>query len=215
MGLPRAVLAIAMVMTAQGLLRELCRIQQSAMRRPLGLRRYAGIDSPDPPFSAVCTYKSLTSAACVGGSRPGVVYECQSVQSTVCLATLQTASSYEFSLEQGTQKTESIQLINPGTVPRTATLEVINPHSDLTVSLSQSTVSIGAGETQTLPITLDAGTTPIGVYDDLLLKVTADDGSTLYASIKVNVSAGTGQLPDLAITADDIGTSAMQTARSR
>ncbi len=115
---------------------------------------------------------------------------------------LKTPSSYEFSLEQGTEETDSIQLINTGTVPRTATLEVLNPHSDLTVSLSQSTVSIGAGETQTLPINLDAGTTPAGLYDDLLLKVTADDGSTLYASIKVNV--GTGPLPDLAITANDI-----------
>lgn len=119
---------------------------------------------------------------------------------------LQTCSSYEFSLEQGTQKTESIQLINPGTVPRTATLDVINPHSDhLTVSLSQSNLSIAAGETKTLTISLEAGATPIGVYDDLLLKVTADDGSTLYSSIKVNVvSSGTGQQSDLTITANDL-----------
>ncbi len=163
---------------------------------------------PDPPFSAVCTYKSLTPAACVGGSRPGVVYECQSVQSTGLFGTtLKTASSHEFSLEQGTQKTEFIQLTNPGSVPRTATLEVINPHSDLTVSLIEpNPVSIAPGETKTLSINLDASTSPVGVYDDLLLKVTADDGSTLYASIKVNVTpTGTGELPDLTITANDIG----------
>ena len=75
--------------------------------------------------------------------------------------TLKLSPSYEFSVEQGAQKTESVQLFNPGTVPRTATLEVLNPHSDLTVSLSQSTVSIAAGETRMLPIVLDAGATPI------------------------------------------------------
>lgn len=118
--------------------------------------------------------------------------------------TLKLSPNYEFSLEQNTQKTESIQLANPGTADRTATLEVINPHPDLiTVTLSQPSPTIAAGETQTLPIVLSAGTTtPAGVYDDLLLKVTVDDGSTLYASLKVYVSAG--QLPDLAITANDI-----------
>ncbi len=120
---------------------------------------------------------------------------------------LKTLPSYEFSLEQGAQKTESVQLFNPGTVPRMATPEVLNPHSDLTVSLTEpNPASIASGETKTLPINLDASATPAGVYDDLLLKVTVDDGSTLYASIKVNVvPSGTGPLPDLAITANDIG----------
>lgn len=106
------------------------------------------------------------------------------------------------------QRTESIQLVNLGTVPRTATLEILNPHPDLmTVTLSQPSPTIAAGETQTLPIVISAGTTtPTGAYDDLLLKITIDDGSTLYASLKVYVTpAGAGQLPDLAITANDIG----------
>jgi hypothetical protein len=121
--------------------------------------------------------------------------------------TLKLSPNYEFSLEQGAQKTESIQLTNPGAIPQTATLEVINPHPDLiTVTLSQPSPTIAAGETQTLPIVIRARTTtPTGAYDDLLLKITIDDGSTLYASLKVYVTpAGAGQLPDLAITANDI-----------
>jgi len=47
----------------------------------VGLAAICWDQFPDPPYSAVCTYKSLTPAACVGGPRPGVVYECQSVQS--------------------------------------------------------------------------------------------------------------------------------------
>ncbi|MGB2972689.1 MAG: CARDB domain-containing protein [Candidatus Competibacter sp.] len=120
--------------------------------------------------------------------------------------TLKTSANYNFSLEQGTQKTESIQLLNSGTAVQTAALEVINPHTGLTVTLSQSNPTIGAGETLTLPINLSTGAaTPVGAYDGLLLKVTADDGSTLYASLKVYVtSAGAGQQPDLAIIANSI-----------
>ncbi len=42
------------------------------------------------PFasSPVCTYKSLPPEACVGGWYPGVVYECQSVQSTTLNSSL-------------------------------------------------------------------------------------------------------------------------------
>jgi hypothetical protein len=122
--------------------------------------------------------------------------------------TLKLSPSYEFTLEQGTQKTDSIQLINPGTVSRSATLEVVNPHADdLTVSLTEpNPISIAPGETETLPIVLNDLDMPVGVYDDLLLKVAVDDGSTLYASIKVRiVPPGTGQLPDLSISANDIG----------
>jgi hypothetical protein len=124
----------------------------------------------------------------------------------LCGQTLKTQCSYGFSLELGTQETQFIQLINPGTVSRSATLEVVNPHSGLTVSLTQpNPITLAPGETKTLSINLDPGTTPVGVYDDLLLKVTADDGSTLYSSIKVYVvPPGAGQLPDLAISAKDI-----------
>ncbi|MEI2774357.1 MAG: CARDB domain-containing protein [Candidatus Competibacter sp.] len=122
--------------------------------------------------------------------------------------TLQTCSNHEFSLEQGTQKTDFIPLINPSTVSlRTATLEVINPHSALAVSVTEpNPVSIAPGETKTLSIDVNAGATPVGAYDDLLLKVTADDGSTLYSNLAVYVTPPeAGPLPDLAITADDIG----------
>lgn len=121
--------------------------------------------------------------------------------------TLQTRSNYEFSIEQYTPKTDSIQLFNPGNVTRSATLEILNPHSDLTVSLpSSDPVSIAAGETKTVDIAIDPDSLPIGEYDGILLKVAVDDGSTLYSNIKVHiVSQGAGNLPDLTLRSDDIG----------
>ena len=70
--------------------------------------------------------------------------------------TLKTSANYNFSLEQGTQKTESIQLVNSATAAQTATLEIFNPHPNLiTVTLAQSNPTIAAGETLTLPINLE------------------------------------------------------------
>ena len=114
--------------------------------------------------------------------------------------------NHEFSLEEYTQKTYSIQLINPGSDYRSCALEVINPHSALTVSLThQNPITIAPGEVQDIPIVLDAGSMPVGVYDDLLLKLTVEDGETLYSNIKVTiVEQGTGDLPDLSIRSDDI-----------
>jgi hypothetical protein len=119
---------------------------------------------------------------------------------------LKTSPSYEFSLEQNTQKSFSVQLMNPGSVARTATVEIINPHSGITDSLTQQNpISIAPGTTHTLPIVIDAGTMPIGVYDDQLLKVMVDDGSTLYSTIKLTiVQQGVANLPDLAIGSGDI-----------
>jgi len=121
--------------------------------------------------------------------------------------TLKTLPSNEYTLEQGIQKSETIQLINPGNVARTATLEVVNPHSGLTVSVTEpNPISIAPGETKSLPINIDVGSLPVGVYDGLLLKVTVDDGSTLYSNIKVNVLAqGAESQPDLTLGSGDIG----------
>ncbi|MBV5329046.1 MAG: hypothetical protein JZU65_15690 [Chlorobium sp.] len=119
---------------------------------------------------------------------------------------LQTSPSYDFTLEQNTQKTFSVQLINSGSVARSATVEIINPHSEITESLTQENpISIAPGTTHILPIVIDAGTMAIGVYDDLLMKVTVDDGSILYSSIKLTITqAGAANLPDLSISSSDI-----------
>jgi hypothetical protein len=121
--------------------------------------------------------------------------------------TLKTPASYEFTLEQNNKKTEAIQLINPGSIARSATLEIVNPQSGLTVAATQpNPISIAPGETKSLSLTIDDGSLPVGVYDGLLLKVTGDDGSTLYSSIKVNVVAqGALNLPDLTLSSVDIG----------
>ncbi len=118
---------------------------------------------------------------------------------------LQTLPSYAFAVEQNAQTTESVQLFNPGTASRSATLEVVNPHDGLGVSIAEPTVTVAPGETKDIAVTLDAGTTPVGVYDDLLLKVAVDDGSTLYSNITVYVTpSGASNLPDLTLSANDI-----------
>lgn len=117
--------------------------------------------------------------------------------------TLRTLSSYDFSLEQNAQKTATIQLINPGNVARSASLDIVNPHSGMAVSITQQNpISIAPGATVTVPLAIDAGSMPIGIYDDLLLKVTVDDGSVLYSNIKIII--GAGNLPDLTISSSDI-----------
>lgn len=121
--------------------------------------------------------------------------------------TLKTSSNYEFTLEQNAQKSEAIQLINPGSVARSATLEVVNPHTGLTVAvIGPNPISIDPGEIKSLSLNIDAGSLPVGGYDGLLLKMSVDDGSTLYSNIKVNVVAlGAENLPDLTLGSGDIG----------
>ena len=101
-------------------------------------------------------------------------------------------------------------MINPGSVARSATLEVVNPHTGLTVSVTEpNPVNIAPGETKSIPVNIDAGSLPVGVYDGLLLKAIVDDGSTLYSNIKVNVvAAGAASQPDLTLSSRDIGFSA-------
>ncbi len=119
---------------------------------------------------------------------------------------LQTAPDYEFSVEQNTPQTDSIQLSNLGGVSRSVTLEFLNPHPGLTLSLtSPNPTSVAPGETKTLSMTIDPGSLPIGKYDGILLDIAVDDGSTLYSNITVYVTAsGAASLPDLTLNAGDI-----------
>lgn len=115
--------------------------------------------------------------------------------------TLKIPQSYEFSLEKYTQSESLIQLTNPTNKYQSASLEVINPHSDLTVSLThQNPITIAPGEVQDIPIVLDAGSMPVRVYDDLLLKLTVENGEMLYSNIKITIMAqGTGLVLSFAI----------------
>jgi hypothetical protein len=118
---------------------------------------------------------------------------------------LQTASSYEFFVEQQAPATGSIYLYNPGSASRTATLEILNPHPQLAISLQSQEISIAPGAPHTVPVLIDANSAPVGVYDDLLLKITVDNGETLYSSLKVTiVASGAPPLPDLSLRSQDI-----------
>lgn len=118
---------------------------------------------------------------------------------------LKISSSYEFSVEQGTQQTDSIQLVNSSDVSQSATLEIINSHPELTISLPQDSVTIAPGATENLPLQIDATSAAVGIYEGILLEVAVDDGSTLYSNITVYVTEpGARDLPDLTIHATDI-----------
>lgn len=119
--------------------------------------------------------------------------------------TLKISPSYEFSLEQGTSKTDSIQMFNANDASRSATLELITPHPDLAITLQNPEVTIAPGATELLTLQLDAESTAVGVYDGILLEVVPDEGSHLYANITVYVTEpGVADLPDLTISTDDI-----------
>ena len=120
--------------------------------------------------------------------------------------TVKTEADYEFTIEQSAQKEFTIQLTNPGNDSQSVTLEVINPHPELTVSTTQENpVTLAPGDVQDIPLSIDAGSIPVGVYDDLLLKVTVENGETLYSNIKVTVvEQGAADLPDLSISSQDI-----------
>jgi hypothetical protein len=117
---------------------------------------------------------------------------------------LNICSIHELILEQYTQKEFTVQLMNSEDAPQSATLEVINPHSGLTVSpQSSDPITIAPGETVNVPLLIDA--TSMGVYDGILLEVTVDDGSTLYSNLTVFVTEpGSGDLPDLTVSSNDI-----------
>jgi hypothetical protein len=120
--------------------------------------------------------------------------------------TLQTMSSYEFFLQLGAQKTESIQLFNTGDVSRSATLKVVNPHSEqLPISLQSSNpVTIAPGASENVPLVIDATSASPGTYEGISLEVAVDDGSTFYSNITVYVTEGSANLPDLTVRSEDI-----------
>jgi hypothetical protein len=118
---------------------------------------------------------------------------------------IKTSASYIFTVAQGAQATDSIQLTNTDNVLHLANLTVLNPHSDLIVSFADPTVTLAAGETTDIPLAIDAESAAVGSYNDLLIQVTADDGSTLVANLTIYVvAAGTPSLPDLAVSAKGI-----------
>jgi hypothetical protein len=117
------------------------------------------------------------------------------------------APSLEFCVGQGQSVSQSVSLSNPGSVARSATLEVVNPYSGLTVTVgTPNPVSVAAGATTNVPINIGAGSAAVGSYDQALLKVSADDGSTAVANLKICVTPpGAPPLPDLAISSSGIG----------
>lgn len=120
--------------------------------------------------------------------------------------TLQICSSYEFYVEQSAQKTQFIQLINPGTISRSASPKIVNPHPELAIALqSQNPVTIAPGAIVTVPLQINATSAAVGVYDGILLEVAIDDGSKLYANITVHVTEpGAAAQPDLTVSSEDI-----------
>jgi hypothetical protein len=120
--------------------------------------------------------------------------------------TIKTQANHEFTIEQSGQKEFSIQLTNTSDSSQSATLEVINPHQDLSVSISEANpITLAAGEDRDISLVVNTDSTPVGVYDDLLLKLTVENGETLYSNIKVTVvEQGAADLPDLSITSQDI-----------
>ncbi|GMT41336.1 MAG: hypothetical protein IEMM0001_2071 [bacterium] len=120
--------------------------------------------------------------------------------------TIKTQASYEFTIEQSGQKEFPIQLTNTGNDTQSLTVEVINPHLQLTVSTTQQTpVTLAPGDAQDIQLSVNAGSMPVGVYDNLLLKLTVENGETIYSNIKVTVvEQGAGDLPDLSINSQGI-----------
>ncbi|NOZ67837.1 MAG: hypothetical protein GXP46_00985 [Deferribacteres bacterium] len=120
--------------------------------------------------------------------------------------TIKTQADYSFILEETAQGEFSIQLTNQSDDTQSVTLEVINPHPELTVSTTQQNpVTLARGDVQDIPIFINTGSMPVGVYDDLLLKLTAENGETLYSNIKVTVvEKDAAELPDLSIDSQDI-----------
>jgi len=116
------------------------------------------------------------------------------------------APHFEFSLEQDLPALETIQLTNPSAGELSTTVEIINPHPGLLISLVESMpVTIGASEINDLTLNLDSESIPLGTYDGILLKVAVEGGSVVYATVTVHITAsGAAALPDLFIGSQDI-----------
>ena len=119
--------------------------------------------------------------------------------------TIQTASTYNFSFDQNTEGTSSIQLFNPGSEDQVVLLEILNAHSELDFSFqSQEPIKINSKSLQTVSVVIDATNTPVGAYD-ALLKISTENGETLYSNLGVTiVTANSQDQPDLIICSQDI-----------
>jgi len=119
---------------------------------------------------------------------------------------LQIASPLSFYVEENTEETVSVSVNNPNTAVRTAAIEIVNPHTDLLISpASGDSFVIDALDTATLLLDIDSTAAAVGVYKGILLKLTDDTDRAVYANVTVAVTpTGAPELPDLAISADDI-----------
>jgi hypothetical protein len=115
--------------------------------------------------------------------------------------------SLNWSVGQGTQASQAVQLINPGAATQSATIEVVNPHSGLGIAVSGSNaVTVPAGTTNEVALSVNADSASVGTYTGILLKISSTDGISTYANLAVRVTPpGAPPLPDLAISSDDIG----------
>src|SRR5262249_29381375 len=120
------------------------------------------------------------------------------------VASLQVPSSSVFTVLQGTQTSESIQITNQASSTTSATLAIVNPSYLVpNVGISGSNmVTVEPGDTQSVSVNIDATSIPAGTYDGVLLQVAIDGGSTIYSDIKINVVAQ--DLPDLQVGTNDI-----------
>ncbi len=115
-------------------------------------------------------------------------------------------STYEFSMERNVQDNVTVQLTNQSEESQSVTIDVVNPHTELTVTINESNpLEVAADAVQDIPVIVNTNATPIGVYDNLLLKVTTASGETLYSNLIVTVTEpGQAELPDLSVKAADI-----------
>jgi hypothetical protein len=113
---------------------------------------------------------------------------------------------YDFAVATGTTATLEVELFNASSATHTATLTVVNPHTDLGVSLtSQPSITLDPGQAGVVPLAIDAGSTPVATYSQILLEVSVDDGSLLATNITLYVTeAGAADQPDLALRAEDL-----------
>ncbi|MCP4119753.1 MAG: hypothetical protein GY737_31010 [Desulfobacteraceae bacterium] len=119
---------------------------------------------------------------------------------------LKTSPNHEFSLEQYTQTNESIWISNSTDEYQSATLEIINPHSVISVSFDgENAINLEPQKNFRFPVTIDSGRAPIGKYDDILIKLMDENGESLYSKIIVTVlESGGVNLPDLSVCSENI-----------
>jgi len=122
----------------------------------------------------------------------------------VTIPGLKVPENYEFSLNEFSQETFLIHIVNQDTISHSPSLEVLNPHNELIASLGQNTINIASGEIKEIPLMLNALSVSAGTYD-MQVKITDDEGNIIYSNIKIYVAAdGNEILPDLSLSSQDI-----------